>query len=184
MHWEFAANRCKLLHLQWVSNEVLLYSIQNYIHSLGREHDGGEHDGSIYICMAGPLCCTEKIGLILYINYNLNKEINILKLSIYSWIKSFNTDFIRVIKFQIWYREKANLNKQWLKFEKNLNLLMFPYHFKLKQRTKQYFKPQLYRICQFWWHKYSHCGQLLVTNLMSLNTEGRDVQKQNIMQYF
>ena len=30
----------KLLHLEWISNEVLLYSTGNYIQSLGREHDG------------------------------------------------------------------------------------------------------------------------------------------------
>ena len=33
MHWEFAVSRCKLLHLEWVSNEVLLYSTRNHIQS-------------------------------------------------------------------------------------------------------------------------------------------------------
>ena len=33
-------NRCKLLHLKWISNEVLLYSTGNYIQSLVVEHDG------------------------------------------------------------------------------------------------------------------------------------------------
>ena len=32
---EFGDSRCKLLHLEWVSNEVLLYSTGNYIQSLG-----------------------------------------------------------------------------------------------------------------------------------------------------
>ena len=31
MDWEFGASRCKLLHLKWISNEILLYSIGNYI---------------------------------------------------------------------------------------------------------------------------------------------------------
>ena len=31
MDWEFGVNRCKLLHLEWVSNEILLYSKENYI---------------------------------------------------------------------------------------------------------------------------------------------------------
>ena len=31
MDWEFGVNRCKLLHLEWISNENLLYSIGNYI---------------------------------------------------------------------------------------------------------------------------------------------------------
>ena len=28
---EFGVNRCKLLHLEWISEEVLLYSTGNYI---------------------------------------------------------------------------------------------------------------------------------------------------------
>ena len=31
---------CKLLHLEWISNEVLLYSTGNYIQSLVIDHDG------------------------------------------------------------------------------------------------------------------------------------------------
>ena len=38
--WEFEVNRCKLLHLEWISNKALLYSMGNYIQSLVREHDG------------------------------------------------------------------------------------------------------------------------------------------------
>ena len=29
--WEFGVSRFKLLHLEWFSNEVLLYSMGNYI---------------------------------------------------------------------------------------------------------------------------------------------------------
>ena len=36
---EFGVRRCKLLQLEWVSNEVLLYSTENYIQSLVIEHD-------------------------------------------------------------------------------------------------------------------------------------------------
>ena len=32
--------RCKLLHLEWISSEVLLYSTGNYSQSLGIEPDG------------------------------------------------------------------------------------------------------------------------------------------------
>ena len=39
MDWEFEVDRCKLLHLEWISNEVLLYSIGNCTQSLGVEHD-------------------------------------------------------------------------------------------------------------------------------------------------
>ena len=31
MDWEFGVNRCKLLHLEWISNEILLNSIENYV---------------------------------------------------------------------------------------------------------------------------------------------------------
>ena len=40
MDWEFGVSRCELLHLEWVSNEILLYSTGNYIQSLAMEHDG------------------------------------------------------------------------------------------------------------------------------------------------
>ena len=29
--WEFGVNRCKLLHLELISNEILLYSTGKYI---------------------------------------------------------------------------------------------------------------------------------------------------------
>ena len=32
-------NRCKLLHLEWIDNEVLLHSTENYVQSLIMEHD-------------------------------------------------------------------------------------------------------------------------------------------------
>ena len=38
--WEFGVSRCKLLHLEWISNEILLYSTGNYIQSPGIDHDG------------------------------------------------------------------------------------------------------------------------------------------------
>ena len=40
MDWEFEVNKCKLLHLEWISNEVLLYSTGKYIQSLQIDHDG------------------------------------------------------------------------------------------------------------------------------------------------
>ena len=39
MDWESGVSRCKLLHLEWVSNEVLLYSTGKYIQSCVTEHD-------------------------------------------------------------------------------------------------------------------------------------------------
>ena len=43
--WEFGVSRCKLLHLEWLNNKVLLYSTGNYIQSPETDHDGKE-----YIC--------------------------------------------------------------------------------------------------------------------------------------
>ena len=40
MDWGFGVSRYKLLHLEWIRNEVLLYSAGNYILSLEIEHDG------------------------------------------------------------------------------------------------------------------------------------------------
>ena len=40
MDWAFKVSRCKRLHLEWISNKVLLYSTGNYVQSLGVDHDG------------------------------------------------------------------------------------------------------------------------------------------------
>ena len=40
MDVQFRVGRCKLLHLEWISNKVLLYSTENCIQSLGIDHDG------------------------------------------------------------------------------------------------------------------------------------------------
>ena len=31
MDWKFGVSGCKLLHLEWISNDILLYSRGNYI---------------------------------------------------------------------------------------------------------------------------------------------------------
>ena len=40
LDWEFGVSRGKLLHLEWISNELLLCSTGNYIPYAGMEHDG------------------------------------------------------------------------------------------------------------------------------------------------
>ena len=40
MDCEFRISRCKLLHLEWINNKVLLYSTGNYIQSPGINHNG------------------------------------------------------------------------------------------------------------------------------------------------
>ena len=39
MDWEFGVNRCRLLPLEWISNEILLCSTGNYVWSLTKEHE-------------------------------------------------------------------------------------------------------------------------------------------------
>ena len=39
MDGEFEVGRCKLLHLEGISNEVLLYSTEIYVQPFGLEHD-------------------------------------------------------------------------------------------------------------------------------------------------
>ena len=36
MDWEFGLSKCKLLHLEWISHGVLLYSTANYPITCGR----------------------------------------------------------------------------------------------------------------------------------------------------
>ena len=43
MGWEFGISRCNLLHLEWINNKVLLYSIGNYIQYPGINHNGKEY---------------------------------------------------------------------------------------------------------------------------------------------
>ena len=43
MEWEFGVSRCKLLHLEWINDKVLLYSTGNYIQFPGINHNGKEY---------------------------------------------------------------------------------------------------------------------------------------------
>ena len=49
---ESGVSRCKLLHLEWISNEVLLYSTGNYMQYLVINHNGKE-DETECVCMLG-----------------------------------------------------------------------------------------------------------------------------------
>ena len=66
MDWELGVSRCKLFHLEWINNKVLLYSTGNYIQPLQRDHDGRKcKKKNVYIYKTGSLCCTAEIGIIL-----------------------------------------------------------------------------------------------------------------------
>ena len=48
MDWKFGVNRCKLLTLECISNEIPLYSTRNYIYSLMMEHYN-VRKGNVYV---------------------------------------------------------------------------------------------------------------------------------------
>ena len=50
MDWEFGVNRCKLLHIEWINNKVLLYSTGNYIqYPEIKNHNGKDYKKNVYI---------------------------------------------------------------------------------------------------------------------------------------
>ena len=65
MNGEFGVGGCKLLHLEWISNRVLLYSTGNYVQSFALEHDGGQYEKKKNICMTRSLFYTTEIEEIL-----------------------------------------------------------------------------------------------------------------------
>ena len=44
MDWEFGISRCKLLHIDWINNKVLLYSSGNCIQYPEIKHNGKEYE--------------------------------------------------------------------------------------------------------------------------------------------
>ena len=49
--WEFGIGRCKLLHLEWINNKVLMYSTGNYIQYSVINHNGKELKKIMSICV-------------------------------------------------------------------------------------------------------------------------------------
>ena len=49
MDWEFGVSTCKLLHLEWINDKVLLYSTGNYIQPPETDHDGKEYFQRKYV---------------------------------------------------------------------------------------------------------------------------------------
>ena len=41
MDWVLGINRCKLLLLKWINNEILLCRTENYVYILTTEHNNG-----------------------------------------------------------------------------------------------------------------------------------------------
>ena len=51
MDGEFGVGRCKLFHLEWMGNEVLLYSTENYSQSLGIRDTEDNMSKRMYVCV-------------------------------------------------------------------------------------------------------------------------------------
>ena len=65
MEWEFAISRCKLLHLEWINNKVLLYSSGNYIQYPATNHSRKEYEKEcVYICITESVCYTTETNIV------------------------------------------------------------------------------------------------------------------------
>ena len=62
MYWEFGVSRCKLLHIEWINNKILLYSTENYIQCRMIKHNGKEYIKKDYICITESLFCIAVIN--------------------------------------------------------------------------------------------------------------------------
>ena len=58
--WEFGVSKCKLLHLDWISNEVLLCSTGNYIQPPRLDDDGKYYLKKECTYMTMSLCCIRR----------------------------------------------------------------------------------------------------------------------------
>ena len=61
MDWEFEVSRCKLLHIEWINNKVLLYKTGNNIQHSEINHCGKEYKKQ-YICITESLGCIAEIN--------------------------------------------------------------------------------------------------------------------------
>ena len=63
-------SRCKLVHIGWINNMVLVYSTGNYIQYPMINHNGKESEKG-YVWITESLCCTAEINTTLQINCTL-----------------------------------------------------------------------------------------------------------------
>ena len=56
--WVLQFNRCRLLPLEWINNEILLCSTGNYVWSLMMEHDNVRKKECTHVRVTGSPCCT------------------------------------------------------------------------------------------------------------------------------
>ena len=65
--WEFGVSRCKLFHLEWMSNEVLLHSTWNYIRGQIMTEDNIKKGMGVCVCVCVCVClCVCMTGSLCY----------------------------------------------------------------------------------------------------------------------
>ena len=107
MNGEFGVSSCKLFHLQWMNNEILLYSTGNYIPNLLGQNmmEDDMRKECIYICVCTHTHIHIYITLLYFRNwhivnqlyFNKNKyNLKINQKSIYQSIKSFTLFYIAI----------------------------------------------------------------------------------------
>ena len=73
-------SRCKLLHVEWMDNRVLLYSTRNYVQYPGIKHNGKNIRKNTYVCIIESICCRAEITSTLQINYLVVQSLNCVRL--------------------------------------------------------------------------------------------------------
>ena len=62
MDGEFGVSSCKLLHLAWISHEILLHSAGNEIRSPGIAMMERNIKKNVQVCITESPCCTAESG--------------------------------------------------------------------------------------------------------------------------
>ena len=62
MDWEFGAGKMPTITFRMNEQQVLMYSMGNYIQSPEINHNGKEHIKKECVCITESLCCTTDIN--------------------------------------------------------------------------------------------------------------------------
>ena len=60
MEWKFGVSRCKPVYIEWVNNEILLYSTKIYIQYPVINHNG--NNIKVHLCITESQFCTAEIN--------------------------------------------------------------------------------------------------------------------------